>query len=219
MKTKIFFSMVLVTVILPLISISQDRFSYGCKGGIGLWRYEPLEESTNIVHPMDYPSTMGFSIGLCIQYKLSEEFFLVNELSYQNSTVQSNNLYTGYEGILDQKVTMQYLIVPILLKYKPVRFWDIYFFGGPGLGYLINAKYFYYDHIYSGDRGNREITKDLPTFNTAIEYGIGKEITISNSIFYLELRAQSGLTKYHINEFFNRKWNNDGIMFFVGYKI
>jgi hypothetical protein len=82
---------------------------------------------------------------------------------------------------------------------------------------LIRAKYNYYDHIYSFDRGNIEITNDLPRISTAIEFGFGKEATFLRSNFSFELRTQLGLTKYyyrHIGE-----WYNSGFIFIVGYKI
>jgi hypothetical protein len=216
MKTKIFFYMVLVAVIFPSISISQDRFSFGVKGGIGSWRYVSLQESPNIGHPLNYSHPIGFTLGFYTETKILEHFSMVNELLYQNSGAKGT-IYTGPEGILDQEITTHHLIVPILFKYTASWLFDIYFSGGPCFVYLIKAKYNYYDHIYSFDRGNVEITNDLPRISTAIEFGFGKEVTISRSNISFELRTQLGLTKYyyrHIGE-----WYNSGFIFIVGYKI
>jgi hypothetical protein len=220
MKTKIFFYMVLVTVIFPPISISQDRFSFGLKGGIGLWRFVSLQESPNITLPIVYSHPIGFSLGLYIENKLSDHFSLVNELLYQNS-VAKVTIYTGYEGILDQEVSSQYFIVPVLLKYEASWLWNTHLLLGPSLGYLIKANYNFHDQIYFDDEGNEEITKYLPTISTAIEFGFGKEIDISNSDFNFELRGQWGLTKFRCKEGHADigKWNNIGLIFFVGYKI
>ena len=109
---------------------------------------------------------------------------------------------TWPDEILDQEITTIYLTIPILIKYQAPQLWDTYFFLGPSLSYLIYGNYHFYGQIYH-DIGDVEITKNLTSLSTSIEFGFGKEVQISNSNFSIELRAQWGLTKFHYDDIFN----------------
>ena len=229
LKTKIkssrlklfFYFTILLLFSFSTTSYTQEKFKFGVKGGIGFWRIISLQKSLNISQPIIYSYPMGFTLGFYSEKKLSEHLFIAGELLFQNS-LEMVTIYTGYEGILEQKITSKYLTIPIIIKLKTPLLWDVYFFLGPSFSYLINASYHFYDQIYH-DGGNGNITKDLPSISFAVESGFGKEIEILKSNFTLELRAQLGLTRFQYYDIsYNPpigNWRNAGLMFLVGYEF
>ncbi len=220
MNIKKFNILFFLIIVFSSTSISQENFSFGFKGGLGLYRIASLEESPNTGHQIEYSYPIGFSFGVYIQNKLFENISIVNELLYQNST-EKLTIFTGYDGILDQEITSKYLLTSILFKYHTSWLWNSYFFIGPSFGYLLRSDYSFSDHIYPLDKGNIEISKNLPAINTSLEFGFGKDIVISNSRLSMELGAQLGLTKFHYNTGIYLqnigKWQNYGLSISIGY--
>lgn len=227
LKTKIkslrlklfFYFLTLFLFSFSTTSFSQEKFKFGIKGGIGIWRLESLQNIPG--HLLFYSYSPGFCLGFNIENKLSENFSLTTELLYQNS-IAMETIETWPDEILDQEITTIYLTIPILIKYQTPKLWNTYFFLGPSLSYLIYGNYHLYGQIYHYI-GDVEITKNLTSLSTSIEFGFGKELEILNSNFNLELRAQWGLTKFHFDDIFNYipigTWKNSGLMFLVGYEF
>jgi hypothetical protein len=224
MKTKsIFYFLLLISTIFSTDCFSQEKLKYGFKGGIGLWRFMSLENIPSTGNYPFYSYPLGFSVGFFIENELSTNLSIVNELLYQNSCAKVT-IYTGVEGILDQKVTTQFLNIPILLKYQTPWFWNTYFVLGPSFAYLIKANYNYADQVYTNFKGDVEITKSFSTISTSIEFGLGKEIKLSSIDFMMELRAQLGITQFQYYKDalgYNDigKWRNSGLVFFIGVQL
>ncbi len=216
MRTKFVFLIVLIVSIFSTVCVSQEKFTFGIKGGIGFWQFKSLQSSQNIGHPIDYSYPPGFCFGFYIENKFTKHFTVAGELLYQHCDTKVT-IYTGYEGVLDQEIIAKYFTIPILLKYQTPQLWNAYFFLGPSLSYLIRADYNFYDIAYL-TKGKKEITKDLSVISTSIEFGFGKEIEISKSNFSLELRVQWGVTKFK-QEVDVGTWKNAGLIFLMGYKF
>ncbi len=223
MKSKSFFLLLIfVLIILTTYCYSQDKLKYGTKGGIGICRFVSLKNSPNTGSPPDYSYPIGFSLGFYFENKLSSNFSIINELLYQNCIAEVT-ISTAIEGILKQRVTSQFLKLPILLKYQTPDLWKTYFYLGPSFAYMIQADYNFSDQAYTYYKGNVDITKDLPTINIAIEFGFGKEIEFGENNFIVELRAQLGLTEFqykkNVSYFDIGQWRNSGIIFFIGLQL
>ena len=54
MKTKFIFLIVLIVSIFSTVFVSQEKLTFGIKGGIGFWQFKSLQSSQNIGHPIDY---------------------------------------------------------------------------------------------------------------------------------------------------------------------
>lgn len=217
--------LILVFILLILCDYSSaQNLTYGIKGGMGFWKFMSLEDSPATISPKypyhSYP--VGFSLGFFIENQFNNHFSIICELLYQNSSSKVT-IDTPIEGYLDQKVTNQFLNLPILLKYYTPKLWNTYFFLGPSFAYLIKANYNYIDQFYPSYKGDVEITKNLPAISTSVEFGLGKVIELSGSTFMIELRAQLGLTKFQFEDKFGYydigKWRNAGLIFMIGYKL
>ena len=97
----------------------------------------------------DYPteidehnSKIGFHIGGFAEYSINEKFTLQPELlfSTQGNTYGYKDYYGGssyYDGA-DYNLKLNYLNLPVILKYKIIEKLSIDF--GPQIGYLMSAK-------------------------------------------------------------------------------
>ncbi len=220
MEKNIFVYLIIAIVLVPSTLISQDGLIVGIKGGVGLSRFLSLQDSPGNGKPIKHYYPIGYSFGLYSEYRLSDLFSMKSELLYQSNSAKIN-IYTFYEGIRDQEVTTNHLVIPVLFKLHASWLWETYFLAGPSFLYLFSAKYTYYDHIYSDERGHREITNDIPRISTAVEFGFGKDVELCDSELALEARAQLGLTQYRYENVFPRigKWNNAGLVFSINYRI
>lgn len=193
-------------------------FSFGIKGGVGFCK---LADLSDCLQPDQQPNVsypLGYSVGLFIENKFFYSFSMVNELNFQNSIFQQK-VYTGYEGIVDQKIKFQYLTISALFKYQTLFLADTYFYMGPTLSYLIISEYNFNDRIYL-ESGEVNIKKDLPSLFTTLELGIGEKFNICNSSILLEIKAQLELTRFKYKKRVAiGKWNNRGLMFLLGYQI
>lgn len=218
-RVALFCSGLLFQAIFSSVSISQKKTTYGINAGIGIWRMMSLEESYGILDNMPRTYPIGYTLGFSIENLLSKQFSIVNEVSFQKSITTivtdpgADNLY--------QRVAMQQIILPILLKYQTSWSSVGYFFIGPSMGYLVNADYVYDDD--NAPKGSAEITKDLPAIQTAVEFGVGKGIKISGGELKLELRGQWGVTRFRYKRIDYHdppdigQWKNAGLQFVIGY--
>ncbi|MFZ6032758.1 MULTISPECIES: outer membrane beta-barrel protein [Melioribacter] len=202
--------------------MSQHKVIYGIKSGVGVWQFMSLKGNPNSGAPLKRSYPLGISFGFYVENILSDNFSLINELTYEYTKAEIN-IYTGIEGQLNQRVTSQFLDIPVLLKYRTPALWNTYCLIGPGIAILLDANYSYYDHIYSFYKGEVNITKELPTVNIFINIGIGKEFGLLKSNLIIELVGKIGINKnqykgnliyYDIGE-----WKNVGAFILVGLRL
>ena len=133
MKKIILTSFMLCSV----LAFSQE-IKFGAKVGLNL---------SNLTG--DYPteidehnSKLGFHIGGFAEYPINEQFTLQPELlfSTQGNTYGFKDYYGSgsyYDGV-DYNLKLNYLNIPVILKYKVIEKLSIDF--GPQIGYLMSAK-------------------------------------------------------------------------------
>lgn len=218
MKTKYFLYLITVLqIILTSSSISQEKITYGIKGGIGFWRLMNLKSD-----PKSYSYPVGYSMGVYVENSLSKDLSLVTDLLYQ--TINSKvTISTAVEGILDQELKMQSISLPVLVKYKIAWLWNTYVMIGPSFTYLIKANYKYLDQIY-GDKGDVEITNNFPSLSTSIKFSLGKDILLAGNYLLFELEVQFGITKFehtHSKTVYHGigSFRNSGIEFKIGVQL
>lgn len=90
----------------------------------------------------EHNSKIGFHIGGFAEYEINDKFTLQPELlfSTQGNTYGYKDYYGGgsyYDGA-DYNLKLNYLNLPIILKYKVIEKLSIDF--GPQIGYLMSAK-------------------------------------------------------------------------------
>lgn len=106
----------------------NSKIRYGLKVGINFSNISEKETG------FDYRNRTGFHIGGLVQIPLSKKFFLQPELMY--STQGSNAEIPEEETRL--KMKMDYLTIPIMVKYNVFKRFNIE--AGPQIGFLLSSK-------------------------------------------------------------------------------
>jgi len=192
----------------------NEKFVFGFKGGVGWWKITSLGNGPTYSYPL------GFTLGIFLENRLSQQFSIVNEFFLQNS-ITKITILTHVEGLLEQTLYTRYFNLPILLKYQTDWLANTYFYLGPSFAYLINAEYDFYDQIYHIG-GNSSVTEKLPTISAGFEIGLGEKFKMYNSYIIMEIRTQLNITKFQPKDFDNLsigEWKNSGLIFLIGYQF
>lgn len=116
----------------------SQEIKYGVKVGLNLsnlrGNYPPAVTETK--------SNIGFHFGGFAEYEINDKFTLQPELlfSTQGNTFGNKTFYGGgtyYDGA-EYNLNLNYLILPIIVKYKIIEKLNIEF--GPQIGYLMSGK-------------------------------------------------------------------------------
>jgi len=130
----------------------------------------------------DYPH--GIIAGLSWGKKLMKHLTFIPEMFYEKDILEVT-VYTGEEGILDQKIINHYIRFPCLLKYQMDWFFDLYVVGGINLGFLLKSKYKYFDFIYRS-KGEHIITDEMNRIDASLDFGLGMPLVIRDIFFSLK---------------------------------
>lgn len=168
--------------------------------------------------------------GINFEYQIKEKLSLKFELNYERKSQKGNynNILIGDIDNLTQKYSFtskknnQYLVLPIMVKYKFGNKNSFYANGGPFIGYLLKSN-------ITNDLGDIEGLNNEPLETTnlnnktdfGLAIGIGKMIEINekNSIS-IEIRENLGLT----NTSKGKVWGNgeaktNSLNLIIGYQL
>jgi hypothetical protein len=212
-KKIIFIILSLTTFIYSTSSYSFSNFSLGFKAGFNFSKFNMYNESINpLGNYPKYSYPASYEIGIHFETKFSNSISFINEVSFVR-IISEITIYTGYEGILNQKYYGDYIHFPFLLKFQTDCFLSPYFLIGPDFGYLLKARYKFFDRIYK-DSGIDKITNKLPSINTSINLGVGRKFKLSKISLLSEIRCLFGLTKYENKDI--GIWKNNSLQLIFG---
>lgn len=163
-------------------SNAQERVVFGIKGG-GNYSMFIGDDSD------EFDSKVDFHLGFVALAKLSEKWAIQPELLYtsQGTTITENDI--------DFDVDVDYLAVPVMLKYYIMDGFSVE--AGPQLGLLVNDKL-----------EGRDI--DAEIFDLSANFGLGYEL--NNGIFF-QARYNMGF----VDVFETLEVNNSVFQLSVGY--
>lgn len=129
---------ILTSFMLCSVFAFSQEIKFGAKVGLNLSNLRG-DYPTGID---EHKSKIGFHIGGFAEYSINEKFTLQPELlfSTQGNTYGYKDYYGGgsyYDGA-DYNLKLNYLNLPVILKYKIIEKLSIDF--GPQIGYLMSAK-------------------------------------------------------------------------------
>jgi Outer membrane protein beta-barrel domain len=182
------------------ICYSQNRI--GIQGGINYSIFRGYDISS---FEPGYFETIGFGFlgGVYYEYQFEENLCLKLELNFERKTQKGNNfisltdlnLETNYYQY-NTNINLNYLVLPILLKYNFSDENSFYINGGPFIGYLLNS-YFTNDSEdiegFSNENFDSTFLYNRTDFGFSLGFGKTFDLNDENSIF-LELRGNLGLT-------------------------
>ncbi|MDY7396956.1 porin family protein [Aureibaculum sp. 2210JD6-5] len=128
-----------ISLFINTTSFSQNEMRIGINAGANYskFRGNELIDETN--------ADFGFLAGVSLEYFLSEKFSLKTNLNFERKSIKktSNNI-VDFEGMptgeIEIKTNYDYLVLPMLVKYKFNETSGFYVNGGPFLGYLLSNK-------------------------------------------------------------------------------
>lgn len=205
--TFLFFTIVLITL---KTSAQDSKVKFGIQGGLN---YSSLRGYDGFVD--DNPG-FAYLFGFSFQHEIQENLSIKVDLNYERKAQISKstiNLIDNSESplpieqsIYKSKTTtyLNYIVLPIMLKYNFSNDKSFYINGGPYLGYLLKSGIKSESNAPSIYNGDVEDTKNRKSLDYGISAGIGKEFKFNeNHNFYIELRENLGLANIAKGEIIN----------------
>lgn len=117
---------ILILILLQLSFYSYGQFTYGVKAGIN---FNDLVVTGSSVSDGAKPN-IGFHAGVFGKLKVYKNFYFIPEIQFSQRGYNVNGL----------RANLNYIEVPLLLSYMPIKFINIDI--GPNLGYQITYNAF-----------------------------------------------------------------------------
>jgi len=149
----------------------QNKYDFNYVGGIG------IEQPIN--------SKLSFLTGLNYDNKsFKNEVLFFNPTSFDSY----DPIVSGSKG--NQKVTLQYLSIPVLFRYYIDKENTFFINSGPYIGFFLNSTL-----RFEGEKVEDEGNGLFKTSDIGLSFGIGKKFKVSeNNSINVELRNNLGLT-------------------------
>ncbi|MDO5656634.1 MAG: porin family protein [Flavobacteriaceae bacterium] len=190
--------------LLCLFSFGQN--SFGVKSGVNFSTLSGETTKNKNGRESDVTSKIGFYAGGFYHYEWSEKWAIQPELlfSYQGANIE----ITRWEGIpVEAKgnVSMPYILLPVMLQYKPSE--KIILELGPQLGLNLSKEIKIKGKVELNDQtiDLEERIKDLARFDFAVNAGVGyhlserliAKIRFSQGLISLDRREQEPFILYN----------------------
>lgn len=128
MKTKL---VILAILIITCDAALAQKIHVGVKGGANINKLTGKS--------FDDQFSFGYHAGAFITIKLNKKFAIQPEVLFNQVNIDtSSNYSTVYQFNKVDKIQLKYMSIPILLNYKPVKFFTIQ--AGPQFGILTNKS-------------------------------------------------------------------------------
>ena len=202
---KIIFTLLFITT-LSLFSFSQKKItSFYCGFTMSKWtgdanRFaedlaeEILKQEGFSKFKFNNENRKGFTFGLTWEFTIYKKIDFQVGVFYSQKGTEFNG-YGDYKGLfIEEKVRMVTNYAEIPLLFKLVLFSgkeNIYFFGGPSVGYLVDSKMNIKVKIHGNKQSNIEDLENCNFFQVNLNVGAG--VDFKNKV-RLELKYDAGLS-------------------------
>ncbi len=170
---------VVLNIFFVNISHASNKNNFGLKAGLSISNYSNDK--------IDYQGSP--TIGINYNHQLDHNLFLQSEIIYKSNIYIYNTTqrYSNREIKYFSNLTLNYLEIPFLLKYKYYSSTDVYI--GPSIHFLINGEYdFRYENVSNNNLDDHSFYK-LGFKNNGNKPGysviVGTSITLNSVIFDL----------------------------------
>ncbi|MBS7231439.1 PorT family protein [Flavobacterium psychroterrae] len=207
---KITFLLFTIFLITFKTSAQDSKIKFGIQGGLNYSGLRGYESFTN-----DNPG-FAYLFGFSFEHEIQENLSIKVDLNYERKTQISKSTIDYWQTaespvpieqiVYKSKTTiyLNYIVLPILIKYNLSTDKSFYINGGPYLGYLLKSgmkSESNYPSIYNDET---EDTNNRKSIDYGISAGIGKEFKLSgNHNFHIELRDNLGLANIAKGELIN----------------
>lgn len=153
---------------------NAQKVKYGFKAGVNIATEKiTIPSSPNINY--EKSTVIGANVGFFVDIKMVPKLFFQPELLYSMQGAKLTATINGISGSAEQTATVNYLIVPLTLKYYITNELNIQ--AGPQIGFLLTAN----DKVVSSIQGLASSSSDSKSsYNTVdlgLNFGMGYNIT------------------------------------------
>lgn len=205
---------------------SQENLTFGLNSGLTYSNFRGNDFFD------DYDYGIDFLIGFSLDYKIKSKLFITTDLNYERKSANyfydehyivepgGTIIIIGYpigespeeSPKLKFQTRLEFITIPVMLKYFVDSNNNLYFNGGPYLSYLLNIK-----NINDGEESDLDFNDAFKKTDLGITFGFGYTNKITNlNNLSLELRNNLGLRSINENEnniFDSTKTNSLNVIF------
>ena len=189
-------ALTLLLIAISVMSVSAQGFHIGVKAGANLFKVDGQSMSSEF--------RFGYNAGAFAEINFDKHWGIQPELMWNQTNYRTGtNFHDIYpEGVNDVKGKLNYLTVPLLLSYRPVKILSLQ--AGPQFGILI-------DHDKTLVDNGKDAFKKGDFAMVA-----GAQLNLAG--FKLGARYVIGLTD--INDLSSEeKWKNQGFQVYAGFRF
>ncbi|MFD2943610.1 porin family protein [Flavobacterium notoginsengisoli] len=204
---KITFLLLTLSLITFKTTAQESKVKFGIHGGLNYSSFRGYRSFT------DDSAGFAYLFGFSFQHQIQENLSIKADLNYERKTQISKASVEIMDpsvqlppGIYEVKSTayLNYVVLPIMLKYNFSSDKSFYVNAGPYLGYLVKSGIKTKTNIPDESEYDEEDTDNKKSLDFGFSAGIGKEFTLTeNHQLYIELRDNLGLSNISKAQAFN----------------
>lgn len=218
---KITFTIIACTLFSAVIYAQTPDIKIGAKAGVNFANFSG--------DAVDTKMKTGFHVGGLVEIFINEKFSVQPELLYssQGAKLETERLelYEGanrLNGKIDQKMTLDYINVPIMAKYYVAEGFSIQ--AGPQVGFLVKAETVLKTSasinginlpLPSELNETTDIKDEVKPVDFGLNFGVGYELPLG---IFIDARYNLGLSKLPEDNY-SDKVKNTVIQISIGYKF
>jgi len=196
---KITFLLFAFSLITFKTTAQDSKNKFGVQGGLNYSSFRGYDSF------VDNNPGFAYVFGVSLQHQIQDNLSIKADLNYERKTQNSKgvievlnpNLPTEpLEGTYRYKTTsyLNYIVLPIMLKYNFSSDKTFYINGGPYLGYLLKSGIKSKSSIPGVINADDDDTNYKKSLDFGFSAGIGKEFKLDqNNHIYIEIRENLGL--------------------------
>jgi hypothetical protein len=176
----------------------QPKLGAGVKAGLNY-----TSQYTSSASTVDFKNIIGINVGAYCNYFLLYFLAIQPELMLSGRGSHWKNQYYNAKDVLT------YIDLPILIKYQPVKLFNIH--AGPQFGYLVSAM--------QTDFGNNLKTNIMDyyyKFDLGLAFGVEANFPLN---FNLTVRYVLGLNTATTGSQYTEAWKNKFLQISLGYRL
>ncbi|MEN7548723.1 porin family protein [Rapidithrix thailandica] len=203
----------ILTVAFALFAVvfAQAQVSGGLKAGLNLNNLNSSQDG------FDMDSKLGYHFGAYLEANVSEKFSIQPELLFSAQGAKRSETYEDF-GIKisdDTKVNLNYLNVPVLVKFNINEMFNIY--AGPQAGFVLSAKTkSEVEAMGHSEETEVDIKDDMKSIDFGLTFGVGVNLPAGLNA---TLRYNLGLSDTRENDDEGDAIKNGVFQLSVGYRL
>jgi len=203
----------LCLVLVLSINLNAQTTSFGARIGINSATINFSDDES--VFEIEPDSRIGLNIAAILNVGITEEFSIQPELNFLQKGYKVETDFLGDE--IENKITLNYLEVPILAKYAfGSETIQGFVLGGPAVGYAISGKFKTEENGESNEEDVDFEEDGIKRLDFGFDLGGGLGIVTESATIFVDIRYLFGIANIGDEDFNDGSIRNRGLNIAVG---